>query len=56
MSFLLFLISGGGDTFGSGCLAASGRQAGSDRQLLAHPPVSAEPRWRGFGLPLQSDV
>ncbi|MCZ5555182.1 hypothetical protein O5707_28550 [Escherichia coli] len=21
----------------------------SDRQLLAHPPVSAELRWRGFG-------
>ncbi|EEZ5177407.1 hypothetical protein C3U77_004953 [Escherichia coli] len=26
-----------------GCLAASGRRPDSDRQLLAHPPVSAEP-------------
>ncbi|MDD7868412.1 hypothetical protein E0I04_025725 [Escherichia coli] len=29
--------------FGSRLLAASGRQADYDRQLLAHPPVSAEP-------------
>ncbi|MGA5915751.1 hypothetical protein ACPB1S_26195, partial [Escherichia coli] len=26
-----------------GCLAASGRRPDYDRQLLAHPPVSAEP-------------
>ncbi|GHL28980.1 hypothetical protein ECZU25_57930 [Escherichia coli] len=30
-------------TSAPGCPAASGRQADYDRQLLAHPPVSAEP-------------
>ncbi|ELM7253006.1 hypothetical protein Q2W86_004306 [Salmonella enterica] len=30
-------------TSAPGCLAASGRRPDSDRQLLAHPPVSAEP-------------
>ncbi|QWV72209.1 hypothetical protein KQ220_23980 (plasmid) [Escherichia coli O158:H23] len=29
-------------TSAPGCPAASGRQARPDRQLLAHPPVSAE--------------
>ncbi|WP_407238458.1 hypothetical protein [Escherichia coli] len=50
------LISGGGDTFGSRLLAASGRQARL-RQAAAGAPASLRrTRWRGFGLPLRSDV
>ncbi|MFK9125616.1 hypothetical protein ACJEDW_24840, partial [Escherichia coli] len=43
MSFLLFLLPEAGTPSAPGCLAASGRRPDSDRQLLAHPPVSAEP-------------
>ncbi|WP_165371362.1 hypothetical protein [Escherichia coli] len=39
-----------------GCLAASGRQARL-RQAAAGAPASLRrTRWRGFGLPLRSDV
>ena len=42
--------------FGGGCLAASGRQARL-RQAAAGAPASLRrTRWRGFGLPLRSDV
>ncbi len=43
MSFLLFLLPEAGTPSAPGCLAASGRRPDYDRQLLAHPPVSAEP-------------
>ncbi|EFC4117453.1 hypothetical protein E6R30_25280 [Escherichia coli] len=39
-----------------GCLAASGRQSRL-RQAAAGAPASLRrTRWRGFGLPLRSDV
>ncbi|ASN37540.1 hypothetical protein B9129_26495 (plasmid) [Shigella sonnei] len=50
------LISGGGTPSAPGCLAASGRQARL-RQAAADAPASLRrTRWRGFGLPLRSDV
>ncbi|EMU7208283.1 hypothetical protein AAAB80_002704 [Escherichia coli] len=56
MSFLLFLLPEAGTPSAPGCLAASGRQARL-RQAAAGAPASLRrTRWRGFGLPLRSDV
>ncbi|WP_412728986.1 hypothetical protein [Escherichia coli] len=56
MSFLLFLLPEVGTPSAPGCLAASGRQARL-RQAAAGAPASLRrTRWRGFGLPLRSDV
>ncbi|ASN45644.1 hypothetical protein AW070_20410 [Escherichia coli] len=47
---------GRGHPSAPGCLAASGRQARL-RQAAAGAPASLRrTRWRGFGLPLRSDV
>ncbi|EOP3368387.1 hypothetical protein OYA30_RS26115, partial [Escherichia coli] len=61
-AFFCFVVSvvltlgGRGHPSAPGCLAASGRQARL-RQAAAGAPASLRrTRWRGFGLPLRSDV
>nr|WP_250910901.1 hypothetical protein [Escherichia coli] len=50
------LLPRSGTPSAPGCLAASGRQARL-RQAAAGAPASLRrTRWRGFGLPLRSDV
>nr|WP_249534157.1 hypothetical protein [Escherichia coli] len=61
MSFLLFLLPEAGTPSAPGCLAAwlpgCIRSSARLRQAAAGAPASLRrTRWRGFGLPLRSDV